>query len=255
MPLRVSRLRTKLLGSGSGNSVIPLLEQFPKAQIVASDISPQLLAILRDYSAKNGMGERLSLVCMDAGKDFYVPNTFDLVVGAAILHHIVDPANLLKAIFGALRPGGFAIFFEPFEDGNAIIRLAYRQILKCSQASTLDPKITKFLQCMSDYLSIPMDRPRSDPIFQSTDDKWLFSRNYFYELGEKLGAKRTITYPIHDTKRCFSAQTETLMRIGFQLPPEAMPVWAWAMIGDFDSLLSSRVKEELPIEGCVIFCK
>src|SRR5204863_2644242 len=37
------------IGSGSGNSVIPLAERFPGANIVATDISPQLLAILRDF--------------------------------------------------------------------------------------------------------------------------------------------------------------------------------------------------------------
>ena len=33
------------IGSGSGNSVIPLADRFPHAGIVATDISPQLLAI------------------------------------------------------------------------------------------------------------------------------------------------------------------------------------------------------------------
>ena len=37
------------IGSGSGNSVIPLSERFPRARIVATDISPQLLAILRQF--------------------------------------------------------------------------------------------------------------------------------------------------------------------------------------------------------------
>src|SRR5436305_11771725 len=36
------------IGSGSGNSVIPIADRFPAARIVAVDISPQLLAILRD---------------------------------------------------------------------------------------------------------------------------------------------------------------------------------------------------------------
>src|SRR5262245_31281823 len=33
------------IGSGSGNSVIPLCERFPRARIIATDISPQLLKI------------------------------------------------------------------------------------------------------------------------------------------------------------------------------------------------------------------
>src|SRR5208282_1733333 len=40
------------IGSGSGNSVIPLADRFPRAEIAATDISPQLLVILRDYLRK-----------------------------------------------------------------------------------------------------------------------------------------------------------------------------------------------------------
>ena len=39
------------IGSGSGNSVIPLLDRFPDAFVVATDISAPLLAILRDHLA------------------------------------------------------------------------------------------------------------------------------------------------------------------------------------------------------------
>ena len=41
------------IGSGSGNSVIPLADRFPRAEILATDISPQLLAILRDFLRKH----------------------------------------------------------------------------------------------------------------------------------------------------------------------------------------------------------
>src|SRR5213078_4102226 len=37
------------VGSGSGNSVIPLASRFPQAHIVATDVSAPLLAILRDF--------------------------------------------------------------------------------------------------------------------------------------------------------------------------------------------------------------
>jgi hypothetical protein len=40
------------LGSGSGNSVVPSLSLFPEAEVVAIDISPQLLAMLRRYVDK-----------------------------------------------------------------------------------------------------------------------------------------------------------------------------------------------------------
>jgi len=40
------------IGSGAGNSVLPLLDRFPDAFVVATDISAPLLAILRDHLAR-----------------------------------------------------------------------------------------------------------------------------------------------------------------------------------------------------------
>lgn len=243
------------VGSGSGNSVIPLLARFPEARIVASDISPQLLSFLRDYVQQNGSADRLSLVCMDAGKDFYVPETFDLVVGAAILHHIYHPEEMIKAVLKAIKPGGFAIFFEPFEDGNAMLRLAYHQILSSPRAASLDPGARNLLLRMLEDYSARMDRPATDPIFTQLDDKWMFSRSYFFEIGEKLGISKVSVYPLQQPDRPFTQQTRTYLRLGANLPPESLADWAWEHIGMFDTLLSSRVKEDLPIEGCILMRK
>ena len=54
------------------------------------------------------------MACADAMLDVFVPESFDLVTGAAILHHLIDPSRALVAAHRALKPGGFAMFFEPF---------------------------------------------------------------------------------------------------------------------------------------------
>src|SRR6266704_3719056 len=111
------------IGSGSGNSVIPLADRFPQAGIVATDISPQLLAILRDFLRRRPDSERFALVCVDATAAAFRAGVADLAVGAAILHHVLDPARVIGSCFRALKPGGWAIFFEPFEAGNTILKL------------------------------------------------------------------------------------------------------------------------------------
>ena len=118
------------IGSGSGNSVIPLLDRFPDAIVVATDISAPLLAILRDHLATDPRyAGRCALVCVDACAARYRPQSFDLAVGAAILHHVLEPLRVIESCERALRPGGAAIFFEPFEMGHAVLQLAYRDIL------------------------------------------------------------------------------------------------------------------------------
>src|SRR5271169_1885814 len=100
------------IGSGSGNSVIPLADRFPNAEIVATDISPQLLAILRNFlRTRPGGDQRFGLVCVDAMAACYLPDVANLAVGAAILHHLLEPDRALASCYRALVPGGWAIFF------------------------------------------------------------------------------------------------------------------------------------------------
>ena len=152
------------IGSGSGNSVIPLADRFPHAEILATDISPQLLAILRDYLRKRTDGdERFGLVCVDAMAANYQAEVADLAVGAAILHHILEPERVLASCFRALAPGGWAIFFEPFEAGNALLKFTYRRILAQASASEKEAPGFRFIERMvQDYKR--RERPAGDAI-------------------------------------------------------------------------------------------
>ncbi len=243
------------LGSGSGNSVVPALELFPSADIVAVDISPQLLAILKRYVARDPVSDRrLLAVCMDAATDAYVPGTFDLCIGAAILHHMLDPEAVVRAAMKALKPGGHAIFFEPFEGGNAMLRLAYRRILESPRALLLRRRVRRFLESMVRDYSVRMDVSSGDPVFATLDDKWMFTRSYFQAMAERVRAQVAIV-PLHQLDGMFVNQTQSNLRLGAELPPEALPGWAWTIVREMDDLLSVRVKEDLLIEGCITFRK
>jgi SAM-dependent methyltransferase len=104
------------IGTGSGaNSVVPCTRLFHRPRIIATDLSPNLLAILRhDLQHAQSSGE-VACVCTDAMNNFFKPVGFDLVIGVAILHHLLDPMAALRTVRRALRPGGVAVFFEPFE--------------------------------------------------------------------------------------------------------------------------------------------
>lgn len=129
------------IGSGSGNTVFPALDRFPNSNIVATDISENLLAILRDQLAtEEKYKNRVGLVCVDVTQNHFAENSFDLVIGAAILHHLLDPRPALEAVCSALKPGGYAIFFEPFEYGSALLRVAYGDIVEqAMRRAGLDP--------------------------------------------------------------------------------------------------------------------
>ncbi len=90
------------IGTGSGaNTIQPCLTLFEGCRIVATDLSPNLLQMLRRYVVEEHLEERVVCVCMDAMNNFFKPASFDVVVGAAILHHLLDPVCALKAAYRA----------------------------------------------------------------------------------------------------------------------------------------------------------
>jgi len=243
------------IGSGSGNSVLPLADRFPHAQIVATDISPQLLAILRDGLRRRPEGaDRFGLVCVDAATARYRPGVADLAVGAAILHHIRDPAQVLAACREALRPGGLALFFEPFEAGNAILKLTYQRILERANDLERSGKGMRFVARMvEDY--VVRSRPPTDPVFERIDDKWMFTHTYFQRIGREQGWADVTTYGLNIDATPLRKQAIVQMRLAAELPPSALPDWAWTIIDETDAGLSMDLKREWATEGAVLLRK
>jgi hypothetical protein len=64
----------------------------------------------------------------DAGKPYIKDGCADLVFGAAILRHLVEPGKFIASALRVVRPGGSAFFFESFEGGLAILRLILHEV-------------------------------------------------------------------------------------------------------------------------------
>ena len=243
------------IGSGSGNSVVPLAARFPDAEIVATDISPQLLAILRDFLRRRPDGaDRFGLVCVDAMAAEYRPGVADLAVGAAILHHVLEPERVLASCFRALAAGGWAIFFEPFEAGNALLKQSYRRILaQASDAEKATPGMQFLRRMTEDYAR--RERPRSDPSYREIDDKWMFTRTFFDRLRKEQGWAELITYALNVSPTGLRDQVVVHMRLGSGLGSDALPAWAWAVLDEADAAISADLRQELALEGAVLLRK
>jgi SAM-dependent methyltransferase len=247
------------IGTGPGvNSIQPCLELFPDCKIVATDLSPQLLAILRDYVVASGLEDRVATVCTDAMRDYVKPGAFDMVVGTAILHHLFDPVVALKAARRALKPGGLAIFSEPFE-GYVLLRVMFENILAHAERDeTLEPKLTEAtVTVMRTFISdfkLRSGRNKTDPVFNILDDKWLFTRNYFEEAAMLAGFKLLDIVSVHDHSRyLFREIVKSMLRLGAGVTPEEIPDWAWAHVDIFDDSISHDLKQDLVMEGMVVF--
>jgi 2-polyprenyl-3-methyl-5-hydroxy-6-metoxy-1,4-benzoquinol methylase len=248
-------LRILDIGAGSGaNSVVPCARLFPNSEIIATDLSPQLLSILSSYLRTADLPVKVACVCTDAMNDFTQPKRFDLVIGAAILHHLMDPSKAIRSASRALRPGGIAIFAEPYEAGHLVLAAAYRQILSLKdRMGGLNPAPEKVLRDMIQDWMVRAGRDKSAPHFPYMDDKWLFTRAYMREVAQAAGFREVLFISNAATGKQFAAQTETLLRLHSGLVPSALPDWAWAIINTLDETFTDELKDEMALEAVTVF--
>lgn len=107
-------------------------------RVTAIDISDEAVETARVIAAEKGIDARFAV--MNAEELTFPDESFDLVIGRAILHHL-DLEKAYASIARVLRPGGTAIFLEPMAH-NPLIEL-YRRFTP--QLRTVDehPLVTR----------------------------------------------------------------------------------------------------------------
>jgi len=107
-------------GCGDNVSLNYYLNEKLGYDVVAFDISSSAIDLLK-LSLNEKKNDHISAFVMDAHCLEFADNSFDAIIGRAILHHLeLDKA--LSEIYRVLRPGGIAIFLEPL-GYNPIITL------------------------------------------------------------------------------------------------------------------------------------
>jgi ubiquinone/menaquinone biosynthesis C-methylase UbiE len=94
------------LGCGAGYFTRELARS--GANIVAVDVSPELLAIAKADACTNNVRYEIQ----NAGALSYSDAVFDSVVGSSVLHHL-EIKEALREIYRVLQPGGTIYFTEP----------------------------------------------------------------------------------------------------------------------------------------------
>jgi SAM-dependent methyltransferase len=108
-------------GCGEGSNGFELAEL--GAEVVGIDISDGRIARARDAAA--GVTGQLSFMVMNAEELEFDDDTFDLICGTGILHHL-DLNRAYGEIARTLKPSGAAVFLEPLGH-NPLINL-YRRL-------------------------------------------------------------------------------------------------------------------------------
>lgn len=242
-------------GSGFGNSVIPLLENYD-VRVIATDISPDLLKILQREARSRGFQDRCAAVAQDAQNCYFLPKRAELVVGCAVLHHMVEPMAVVKAATTVLKSGGKAIFFEPFELGHQILQIAFKQILAEATHRKAKGAGFDYLTALNQDIHVRTHRNNLAEFknrWKNLDDKWMFCASHFKKFSDELGCKIEIL-PLHDNRHQFTRQTKVALEsYGGLKCPDALPDWAWSILNDFDeNYFSPEGLMDLPIEACVV---
>jgi SAM-dependent methyltransferase len=241
-------------GCGFGNATLPMLDLFPAARVVATDISPNLLSILRRLLDGRGLGDRCVPIAMDAQKPYIRPGTADLVFGAAVLHHLAEPGPFIRGAMEVLRPGGYAFFYEPLEGGNTILVLICEEIRREAARRRYSGHVTAVLGNFAKDLKPQIFR-QALPGWRDRDDKWAFPRCVLDEIASDAGAEVRI-YGLHDNVGQFRRHLTYMLKVYAGIPEDTVPGWAWEIVDRFDrEVFSPEMLRDLALEGCIIFRK
>jgi ubiquinone/menaquinone biosynthesis C-methylase UbiE len=116
------------IGAGTGYFSLNLLQAGVIGRATATDISPGMLATLRANA--NDLRLRVSTVTSDAEQLPFADESFDLVFGHAVLHHIPKLAEGFAEFHRVLRPGGTVAFCgEPSRYGDLLSAIPKRSAL------------------------------------------------------------------------------------------------------------------------------
>jgi ubiquinone/menaquinone biosynthesis C-methylase UbiE len=125
-------------GCGKGSSAFMLAGS--NAKVTGIDISEVAIEQARQRAQMEGLSEHASFMVMDAENLEFPDNSFDVVCGSGILHHL-NIERSLSEIYRVLTPEGKAIFAEPMGH-NPFITL-YRNMTPDKRTADEHPLLMK----------------------------------------------------------------------------------------------------------------
>jgi ubiquinone/menaquinone biosynthesis C-methylase UbiE len=121
--------RSLEIGAGTGYFSLNMLRGGVVERATCTDISPGMLATLRENAAQ--LGVDVATMAADAERLPFADASFDLVFGHAVLHHIPNLQRAFGEFARVLAPGGTLVFAgEPSRYGDRLAALPKRAALR-----------------------------------------------------------------------------------------------------------------------------
>jgi SAM-dependent methyltransferase len=117
--------RSLEIGAGTGYFSLNLMQAGAVAKATCTDISPGMVRTLATNAARLGLEVRAARA--DAESLPFGDESFDLLLGHAVLHHLPDLDRAFEEFARVLRPGGRIVFAgEPSRTGDRLAWLPKR---------------------------------------------------------------------------------------------------------------------------------
>jgi ubiquinone/menaquinone biosynthesis C-methylase UbiE len=121
------------IGSGTGYFSLNLLQTGVIENATCTDISPGMLATLEHNAETLNLSDRVTTRACDAAELPFDDESFDLVLGHAVLHHLPDLARAFEEFLRVLKPGGTLFFAgEPSHTGDRLANVPKQAALKAA---------------------------------------------------------------------------------------------------------------------------
>lgn len=156
------------------------------SEIYAFDHSVASLRVLAQSVAGEQSTNRLHLSAQDVYAMAYPDQFFNLIFGNAVLHHFLDVENVLAACYQILKPGGAAIFAEPFAHGYALGALLLQLGMRESGVGAETPG-TGLLGFITNDIAFRIQHANQRESLAGLTDKHFFTDEWAVKTGTRMG--------------------------------------------------------------------
>jgi len=225
------------LGAGTGFFLLNLKQAGVVGEGHVTDISPGMVEAAR-RNARN-LGYEVEGRVADAEAIPYDDDTFDLVVGHAVLHHIPDVEQAFREVLRVLRPGGRFVFAgEPTRAGDWYARHLGRLTWQATTAVTRVPGLAERWSRPQHEL----DEQSAEAALEAVVDLHTFDPEALADTARRAGAHRVRTVTEELTAAFFGWPVRTFEcavnpdRLGWRWASFAYRTWQRLSALDADVL-------------------
>ncbi len=110
----------QIFDAGTGTALIPLelVGRKLPVRITAADLAEEMLVVARRNVAAAGCEDSIRLIRGDCKSLADAGASYDVVMSNSIVHHIPEPASVLRECWRLVRPGGLLFFRDLLRPEN-----------------------------------------------------------------------------------------------------------------------------------------